>query len=135
MPRSTFSPSRIVPLGLFHENFGLLSPEKSQQPHSRATMPTVHAWCFRVSIIHRTLTWTTGSLKCAKMFIHAIAHRVAWTHVRDQKHTRGEKERFLFGQYKTKCANFRESPFFRSYVQHKNKRSIFLSFATWMFGC
>ena len=30
---------------------------------------------FCVSIIHRTLTWTTGSLACAQMLMHAMAHR------------------------------------------------------------
>ena len=34
---------------------------------SHATQPTVHAGCFSVSIIHQTLTWTTGSLTCAQM--------------------------------------------------------------------
>ena len=29
---------------------------------------------FSVSIIHRTLTWTTASLTCAMMLMHAIAH-------------------------------------------------------------
>ena len=41
-----------------------------------------------------------------------------------RKYTRGEKERFLIGQDNTTCANFRESPLFRSYVQHKNKPAI-----------
>ena len=27
-----------------------------------------------VAIIHRALTWTTGSLTCAQMLMHAIAH-------------------------------------------------------------
>ena len=29
----------------------------------------VHAWSFRVSIIHQTLTWTTGSLMCIYVII------------------------------------------------------------------
>ena len=41
---------------------------------SGATKPTVHAGCFIVSIIHRTLTWTTGSLTCVQMLGLAIAH-------------------------------------------------------------
>ena len=32
-------------------------PRESQLPQSRATLPTVHAGCFSVAIIHRTLTW------------------------------------------------------------------------------
>ena len=27
-----------------------------------------------ISIIHQTLTWTTGSLSCAQMLVHVIAH-------------------------------------------------------------
>ena len=34
---------------------------------SRAPLPTVHAGCFSVSIIHWTLTWTKWSLTCAHM--------------------------------------------------------------------
>ena len=49
-------------------------PGESQLRQSRATQPTVHAWCFSVPKIHRTLTWTTGSLMCTQMYIHAIAH-------------------------------------------------------------
>ena len=48
-----------------HVKLGLLS---------RATQPTVHAGCFSVSIIHPTLTWTTGSLMCTQMLMHAVAH-------------------------------------------------------------
>ena len=45
-----------------HGKFGLLSPGESQLRQSRATQPVVHArWCFGVSVIHQTLTWTTGS--------------------------------------------------------------------------
>ena len=39
-------------------------PGESQLRQSRATQPTVHAGCFNVSIVHRILTWTTGSLTC-----------------------------------------------------------------------
>ena len=46
--------------------FGLLFHGESQLRQSRATQPTVHAGCFSVSIIHRTLTWTTGSLTFAQ---------------------------------------------------------------------
>ena len=52
---------------------------ESQLRQSRATQPTVHAGCFSVSIIHRTLTWTTGSLTCAQMLMHAIANGVVRT--------------------------------------------------------
>ena len=42
-----------------------------------------HAGCFSVSMIHQTLTWTTGSLTCAQMLMHAIAHGGVQTHVRE----------------------------------------------------
>ena len=58
-------------------------PRESQLRQSRATQPTVHAGCFSVSIIHRTLTWTTGSVTCAQMYMHAIAHGGVGTHVRE----------------------------------------------------
>ena len=58
-----------------HGKFGFLSPEESQLQQSCATQPTAYAGCFSVSIIHRTLTWTTGSLTCAQMLMHAIAHK------------------------------------------------------------
>ena len=40
---------------------------------------TVRAGYVCVAIIHRTLTWTPGSLSCAQMLMHAIAHRAVWT--------------------------------------------------------
>ena len=40
----------------------------------RATQLMEHAGCFSVSIRHRTLKWTTGSLTCAQLLMHAIAH-------------------------------------------------------------
>ena len=56
---------------------------ESQLRQSRATKPTVHAECLSVSIIHRTLTWTTGSLTCTQMLINAIAHGGVRTHLRE----------------------------------------------------
>ena len=58
-------------------------PGESQLRQSRAIQPTVRAGCLSVSIIHRTLTRTTGSLTCAQMLMHAIAHRGVRTHVRE----------------------------------------------------
>ena len=49
-------------------------PQGSQLRQSRATHPTVHTVCFRVSVILGTLTWTTGSLTYAQMSKYAIAH-------------------------------------------------------------
>ena len=45
---------------LSHEKFRLQSLGKASYD-SHVTQPTVHAWCFNISIIHQTLTWTTGS--------------------------------------------------------------------------
>ena len=64
----------IVPLGFLLSETRVNFPGESHLRQNRATRPTVHAGCFSVSIIHRTLTWTTGSLKCAQMLTHAIAH-------------------------------------------------------------
>ena len=61
-------------MGFSHGKFGLLFPRESQLQQSRATQPTVHAGCFTVSIIHQTVTWTTGPLTCAQMSMHVIAH-------------------------------------------------------------
>ena len=51
-------------------------PEESQLRQCRATQSTARVGYFRASIIHRTQTWTTGSLTCAQMLMHAIAHGV-----------------------------------------------------------
>ena len=57
----------IVPMGFLPWAIRVVFPGKSQLQQSHATQPTVHAGCFSVSIIHQTLTWTTGSLTCAQM--------------------------------------------------------------------
>ena len=59
-------------MGHWDWKFGLLSPGKASCD-SLATQPTVHAECFSVSIIHRTLAWTTGSLLGSQMLMHAAA--------------------------------------------------------------
>ena len=51
-------------------------PQGKPAAKSNTSQPTVHAVCFGVSIIHRTLTWTKGYLTCAQMLMHAIAHGV-----------------------------------------------------------
>ena len=48
---------------------------ESQLLWSCATQPMVPAGCFSVSIIHWTLTGTTGSLTCTQMLTHVIAYR------------------------------------------------------------
>ena len=51
-------------MGFFPWEDQVAFPEES---HAVTTQPTVHAGCFSVSIIHQTLTWTTGSLMFAQM--------------------------------------------------------------------
>ena len=46
----------IVPMGFLPWEIRVAFPGKSQLRQSRANKPTVHAGCFSVSIIHRTLT-------------------------------------------------------------------------------
>ena len=58
-------------------------PGESQLQQSRTTQPSVHVGCCSVSIIHGTLTWTTGSLMCAQMLLHAIAQRGVHTRIRE----------------------------------------------------
>ena len=57
----------------FHEKIESLSPEKDNCDRV-ARERRVHSGCFSFSLIHRTLIWTTGSLTCAQMLMHAIAH-------------------------------------------------------------
>ena len=73
----------IVPVGFLPWEIRVASLGQSQPQQSRATQPTVHAGCFSSSIIHRTLTWTTGSLTCAQTLMHAIAHWGVRTYVRE----------------------------------------------------
>ena len=75
--------SCIVALGFLPWEYRVAFPGESQVRQSSATQTTVHAGCVSVSIIHRTLTWTTGSLTCAQMLVHAIAHGGVRTHVRE----------------------------------------------------
>ena len=52
-------------------------PKESQLQQSRYPTPInykVHAGSFRVSIIQRTLTWTTGSLTCVRNHSYACAY-------------------------------------------------------------
>ena len=75
--------SCIVPVRLLPWKIRVAFPGEGQLRQSRATKPTVHAGCFSVSIIHQTLTKTTGSLTCAQMLMHAIAHEGVRTHGRE----------------------------------------------------
>ena len=52
-------------------------PKERQLQQSRATQPylsKVHIGLFRVSIIHRTMTWTTGSLTCVRDYSYACVY-------------------------------------------------------------
>ena len=58
----------IVPMWFLLWEIRVAFPGESQLRQSRATQPTSLAGCFSVSIIHRTLTWTTGSFMYAQIF-------------------------------------------------------------------
>ena len=75
--------SCIVLMGFLPWEIWVAFPGESQLRQGRATQPTVHAGCFSVFIIHRTLTWTTRSLTCAHMLMHANARGDVQTHVRE----------------------------------------------------
>ena len=64
-----FSITVFVPLGFLPREISRGKPQRQ----SRASQPTVHAGYVSVSINHRTLTWTTGSLTCTQMLMRAIA--------------------------------------------------------------
>ena len=49
----------IVPKEFLLWEIRVAFPRESQLRQSHATQPIVHAGCLSVSIIHRTLTWTT----------------------------------------------------------------------------
>ena len=66
----------IVPMEFLPWENRVAFPEESQLRQCRATQSTARVGYFRASIIHRTQTWTTGSLTCAQMLMHAIAHGV-----------------------------------------------------------
>ena len=83
----------IVPLWFLKWKIRVTFPGESQLRQSRATHPTVHTGCFGISIIHRTLTWTTGSVTCAQMFMHAIAHGGVRTYVRESALLKVDSER------------------------------------------
>ena len=69
-----------------HEKFGSLSP-KGKAAATESRYPTVinykvHVGSFRVSIIHRTLRWTTGSLTCVRDHSYACVYtRGSWAHL------------------------------------------------------
>ena len=71
-------PNGISPV----RNSGCL-PRGNQLRQSGATQPTVHAGCFRVSIIHRTLIWTTASLTWAQMLSACDCTQGCTDNVRD----------------------------------------------------
>ena len=64
----------IVPMRLLAWKIRVSFPGESHLRPSCAIQPTILAGCFSVFIILRKLTWTTGSLTCAQMWMHAIAH-------------------------------------------------------------
>ena len=73
----------IVQIGFLPWEIRVAFPEESQLRQSRAIHPAVHVGCSSVSIIHRTLTWTTGSLTC----VHARDNtRGVYGHIQENLH-------------------------------------------------
>ena len=65
-----------------HGKFGLLSTGKASC--DRVALPNMlYMLGVSVSIVHRTLTWTTGSLTCAPMLMYAIAHGSLQTRIKE----------------------------------------------------
>ena len=60
----------IAPLGFLTWEIWVTLPGKIQQQQSYATQPMVNAGCFSFSIIHQTMTWTTGPITCAQIVMH-----------------------------------------------------------------
>ena len=65
----------------FHGKFGLLSSGKASCGRVALFKLRAMLGVLSVSIIHRTLIWTTGSLMCEQMLVHAIARGGLRTHV------------------------------------------------------
>ena len=61
----------------------MLSPGKASCDRVAPPILRCMLGVFGVSITHRTLTWTTGSLTCAQVLVHAIAHGSVQTRVRE----------------------------------------------------
>ena len=71
---SLFFYNRISPFEYFPWEISVAFPGENKPRQSRAIQPRVHTGSFGVSIIHRTVTWTTESLTCAQMLMRGIAH-------------------------------------------------------------
>ena len=74
----------VVPMGFSPMgNYGRFPQGKPGATESR--YPTLiynkaHAGSFRVCIVHRTLTWTTGSLTCLRDHSYARIYTRRWSH-------------------------------------------------------
>ena len=77
LPHFFFLTSLLSHWDFSHGKLGCFPQGKPAVSHT--TQPTVHAGCYSVSIIHRTLTWTKGPLMCAQILMNAIAHAGVWT--------------------------------------------------------
>ena len=64
-----YCPNRISPMGN-SDCFSWGKPAVTELPYPAHCK----CWVFSDSIINRILTWTTVSLMCAQMLMHAIAH-------------------------------------------------------------
>ena len=101
----------IVPFGFFPRGIRVAFPGESQLRQSRAAQPRVHAGCFSVSIIHRTLTWTTGFFNVRTDVNSCDCARRCTDTVRKSALTHGEKSlaapgnRTCVGGVPVRCSN------------------------------
>ena len=68
----------FIPFGTFGPPY--LGKTTVQQPQEQCLLPSPTSACWVVSVIHQTLTWTTGSLTCvcdysyACVYTHGVGH-------------------------------------------------------------
>ena len=78
-PRTCTSTGTVHRVRGFRVRPFLMTPP-CRQPHSVFGGASVQAGSFRVSVIHRTLTWTTGSLTCVRDHSYACVHTRGLAH-------------------------------------------------------
>ena len=113
---STYDIRLLITLGQFFTPYSYLSVQHDIHPQCGYSCsvynpyPCISLWPMFSLSLKKSETQLTASVLKKK----------------NQKHTRGLKERFLIGQDNTICANFRESSLFRSYARHRNKYHVSL---------
>ena len=97
-----YCPFGVRPMGKIRVAF----PGESQLRQSRATQPRVHAGSVSASIFHPALTRTTGSLTCAQILMHTIAHGVVGRPQQSALKVKGHRgEKSLAAPVNRTCVN------------------------------